>query len=285
MTSYIPMVCCTEQKTELQEHFPRLKDVLELREDTNGAFTWFLDKMLQNVARKRHWIKARAKGSVPHNVAVSDEAYALWILENNWSFWTNAYNSPNIKNYIKESLKNKTDSPECTRNEKKMTSKFCGVTDKGITRFNELHASVTNNRNRNEAHQFKLDYKTGKSQEKELANESAIKMKQLLDEKNNPAPKIVIAANDFLIPKKKASEIKRTSGAKNHYKTQRSYPNYLNDSVRNEREDSHMEKNGGYSDDEEDYEERDGSEQGSGSDEDSFDNNPAYLKFRKSAQV
>lgn len=73
------------------DDFPALKDIMDMRKDTNGAYSkFFCLHMLRPVVTEKAWkaISHRQKLSHKDFVTVTDESFALVILENNWTLWT-----------------------------------------------------------------------------------------------------------------------------------------------------------------------------------------------------
>jgi DNA polymerase III gamma/tau subunit len=185
------LVGCKEQKGK--KKLPRLSDVLRLREDVNGAYTWFVEKILECVAGKRDWKKVRGQGMLSPNVSVSDEAYAVFLLENNWEFWKAMHDSPDQKEF----MKNTSMAPLYTRGDTHCTVKFQGVPVAGLKRFNELYDEVKEDRKKPNAFEFENNYRLKKQEEMEKEKMEKDGKKESKKETKEKLEEIVVPKHDL----------------------------------------------------------------------------------------
>jgi hypothetical protein len=119
---------------------PSLQEILKMRQDPEGnakaneAYVFFVDNILGCVVgRQKTWTTStKCFRTISSEVTVSDEAFALLVLFNNWAVV----------------FDNKKTAPIYTRKEAGMTNKRnSGWSAAGITKFNELVEMVKSNRN------------------------------------------------------------------------------------------------------------------------------------------
>ena len=74
---------------------PKLEQIMELRDysEKTGeyAFFYFADKFLDGVAGRKAYKKNKTWALISDTVTISDEAFALLVLENNWDKWQKQY--------------------------------------------------------------------------------------------------------------------------------------------------------------------------------------------------
>ena len=99
---------------------------------------------------KKKWPRAKISAWVSKNATLSDEAYALFLLENNWDYWLEQYAIKERNGDLKEGVK----TPLYTRGKEHSTKKFAGVSQEGVIRFNDLFRAVKEDRNGHEANMF-----------------------------------------------------------------------------------------------------------------------------------
>ena len=128
-----------------RQTLPKLDDILSLRpsiiekegEMKDNGYVWYLDNILQLVAGKRKWKRDKHNQLVTEAVSISDEAFGMIVLENNWSRWSNmALN----KNTSVSSVSSKfTTKGKCNEN-------FKGWSYDGQMRFIELAKQIKKDR-------------------------------------------------------------------------------------------------------------------------------------------
>jgi len=68
-----------------------LDDILEGRRNCNRGFEFFYDRIIQGVTGKKAWKKYQWKEALKPmgdmDISVTDEAFALWVLVNNFEKW------------------------------------------------------------------------------------------------------------------------------------------------------------------------------------------------------
>ena len=70
--------------------FPTLEDILHLRQNINGAYTFYCKHFLRPIVSDKVW-KCKSYVVVLSDetfVTATDESLGLLILENNWDFWS-----------------------------------------------------------------------------------------------------------------------------------------------------------------------------------------------------
>jgi hypothetical protein len=122
--------------TETPE-LPLLENILKMREDKEGAYTFFADHLIECVAGKRRWKNQKREHLMTIVASPTDEAFALLILENSIKRWID------MAKHGTESI----EKPKYTRGKAAGGSrKYEGWTDEGKQRFNELIDAVTADR-------------------------------------------------------------------------------------------------------------------------------------------
>jgi len=116
---------------------PTLEDILKLRKSphnsNNTTFTFIVEHLAGAVVGQRKWKTARCYVPLSASMSVSDEAFMLLLLENQYDMW-------------KESETTRVGRGRYT--DKAPNKKFCGWSNEGIRRFNELNTQVMENRNK-----------------------------------------------------------------------------------------------------------------------------------------
>jgi hypothetical protein len=116
---------------------PLLENILKMREDKEGAYTFFADHLIECVAGKMRWKNQKREQLMSEVATPTDEAFALLILENSIMRWLD----------IAENGTESLVKPVYTRGKAAGGSrKYEGWTDAGKTRFNELIDDVTADR-------------------------------------------------------------------------------------------------------------------------------------------
>jgi hypothetical protein len=116
---------------------PPLEDILKLRQsprnNNNTTFTFFVEYMAGAVIGQRKWKTTRCYARLSKHMTVSDEAFMLLVLENQYELWINSDSNKVGRGKYTEHGPNR---------------KFCGWTNEGMRRFNELLEDVRGNRNK-----------------------------------------------------------------------------------------------------------------------------------------
>ena len=129
----------TEQGKEVPvaRILPSMADILKLRQapraSNNTAFTFIVEHLAGAVIGQRKWKTARCYVPLSNAMSVSDEAFMLLVLENQYELWMDAESTRVGRGRYTENVPNK---------------KYCGWSNEGMRRFNILLAEVRNNRNK-----------------------------------------------------------------------------------------------------------------------------------------
>ncbi len=142
---------------------PNKDDLFDgMRENRNGAYTWFCDKVLGDIVGKKKWPQMKHQSMVSVHASVSDEAYALFLLDNNWDFWMEQHEIKKNNGNPKEGKK----KPKFTKGDNHSTKKFGGVNKEGVMRFNDLNQKVKVDRKRRIAFGFEQGFMLAKKEER-----------------------------------------------------------------------------------------------------------------------
>jgi len=129
-----------DNNQELPVHMklPELTEILKLRQmprrgngTNNRAFTFVVEHLAGAVIGHRRWKLNRCYTPLSEAMTVSDEAFMLLVLENNYELWKDAASNRVGRGKYTENARNR---------------KFCGWSDEGIKRFNKLIEEVRVNR-------------------------------------------------------------------------------------------------------------------------------------------
>lgn len=116
---------------------PTLEEILKLRQSprnsNNTPFTFVVEHLAGAVIGQQKWKMGRCYTPMTKSMSVSDEAFMLLLLENQYEMWKEAKTSRVGRGIYTENSRNK---------------KFCGWSNDGIRRFNELIKEVRENRNK-----------------------------------------------------------------------------------------------------------------------------------------
>jgi hypothetical protein len=127
------------QRKEIPIHMqlPMLDEILKLRQlprnSNNRAFTFIVEHLAGAVIGQRKWKTGRCYTTLSKSMSVSDEAFMLLLLENQYEMWKDSETTRVGRGKYTENAPNK---------------KFCGWSKDGIRRFNQLHVQVRDNRNK-----------------------------------------------------------------------------------------------------------------------------------------
>jgi hypothetical protein len=116
---------------------PTLQEILKIRQaprsNNNTTFTFIVEHLAGAVIGQRKWKTTRCYAPLTKHMSVSDEAFMLLVLENQYELWMNSETTKVGRGKYTENGPNK---------------KFCGWTNEGMRRFNELIEEVRTNRNK-----------------------------------------------------------------------------------------------------------------------------------------
>ena len=127
---------------ENNQSIPTLDEILELRQPptwnptdnrqlaNNKAFVFMVDFIFGSVIGKRQWKRNKLIMPVSKQLTVSDEAFVLLVLENNWEILNN----------------DDFAEPRYTSRKKTSNKRNDGWSNDGILRYNELQEQIKLNR-------------------------------------------------------------------------------------------------------------------------------------------
>ena len=152
----IPLYARFHIHTELLEKktLPTLEEIM-LKRDKEETFFVFADTFLSRVVGVAYWRKHCAKMTIRDMATISDEAFALLLLENYWESWS----TKNVEEY-----KTEVAFDESTNQKKKRkatwgkytsgawgSKRFGGWSKDGLQRFNQLYTEVQKDREKSNA--------------------------------------------------------------------------------------------------------------------------------------
>jgi hypothetical protein len=115
--------------------FPPLVDILQMRENKEDSYRIFCDHVLSQVVGKNDWKTRAGKETISSIATVSDEAFSILLLENNYQVWKeDALGACGEGQGVKASSKYTVNGAG--------TRKYQGWTPEGLKRFNTLAAMV-----------------------------------------------------------------------------------------------------------------------------------------------
>jgi hypothetical protein len=110
------------------------ENVMLMRDDAEGAYGLFCEHVLSHVVGRDVWKRLSPTHTVSQIATVSDEAFALLLLENSWEMWVAVATEQRDVPSPKYSMRGPG------------TKKYQGWTEEGIARFNELFDEVEEDR-------------------------------------------------------------------------------------------------------------------------------------------
>ena len=145
------MFCCAP----IDHYFNiELKDILQLRSNPNKAYTFFYDCVLRCVVGKTEWKRMiKLQKPIKDTVSVSDEAYALLLLENGWEKW-----SAIVRDNITCAKQLRAMKSVYTRVEREGNTVFDGWSYTGLQQYNNYCYKIIKDRQTHES--FDQDYIT-----------------------------------------------------------------------------------------------------------------------------
>jgi hypothetical protein len=110
----------------------------EAPESIQNAFLWMAENIMQDVAGRKNWnCQVKSKGLMRNCVTVSDEAFAILLLDNNMEKW-------------REQVEEKEDQENQNGGGKTVTTKYTASgrmwSRKGMSRFVEIYNVVSEGR-------------------------------------------------------------------------------------------------------------------------------------------
>jgi hypothetical protein len=97
---------------------------MKLRQEKHGAYTFFAEHIINCVAVKKDWKQQQFESSMRDSSTVTDEAFAILLLENSRDKWEAMARSKNGKS---------TEPTKYTRTEREGgTRKYNGWSDEGL---------------------------------------------------------------------------------------------------------------------------------------------------------
>ena len=122
----------------IHQELPTMEDILKLRrsprnKNTNTTFNFVVEYLAGPVLGQRKWKTERCYKPLSEVMTVSDEAFMLLLLENQYDMWKDAETTRVGRGKYTDNVKNK---------------KFCGWSNDGIRRFNQLFEDVKANRDK-----------------------------------------------------------------------------------------------------------------------------------------
>jgi len=118
--------------------------------------TTFYNHFLPCVVGKCKWKKLVILKKIPLFATVTDEAFALLVLENNWGVWLHEDAREYFMKNKKELNKKEKGNNGLYTGHAKGATRFGGWSVEGVQRFNELCKIVRNDRDANEL--FDIEY-------------------------------------------------------------------------------------------------------------------------------
>ena len=168
---------------------PALQDVLQLRENTNEAYVVFCEKILSQVVGKAIWKEKSDTMKMSKVATVSDEAFALLILENSYELWDDLAQHDGEAGY-KSQLKTLY-----TKNGAG-TKKYQGWAPEGITRFRALVEEVKKDRATPNGKMFEREQRNQKAAKKGSKKNRQKEEEIVNQELENYYEELGIPAND-----------------------------------------------------------------------------------------
>jgi hypothetical protein len=114
--------------------FPPLDSILEMRENKEDSYQIFCDHVLSQVVGKNDWKTRAGKEMISSIATVSDEAFAILLVENNYQVWEDDALGTCGEGGVKASSRYTVNGAG--------TKKYQGWTREGLKRFNTLAAMV-----------------------------------------------------------------------------------------------------------------------------------------------
>ena len=133
-----------------------LQQVLQMRAKNNFIYYDFISYFVSAVIGRMDYRKKSCSMLLSNYATVSDEAFALLSLENNFETWMDMGHTGNTKNSTVPCKYTNGGKSEC-KNARSQHNK--GWSDEGLCRFNDLFDLVEKNREAPHAKQFEEDFR------------------------------------------------------------------------------------------------------------------------------
>ena len=141
---------------------PKLEEILCLRRDPK-VFYVFCDNFLSWVCGRNLWKKRWTVETVSQIATVSDEAFALLLLENSWKKWT-AEGRNEEDGEDENSVDTEGNQTRWTKNGRSAVM-YKGWSREGIERFNELYSIVMEDRKTERGKKVEAEYRDARNEE------------------------------------------------------------------------------------------------------------------------
>ena len=138
--------------------------MFNLRKDDTGIYKKFVDYLLSAVVGKHVCESCKHKALVSTYTTISDEAFALIVVENNWERWVDMHEQNNFKS---SNIMPKFTNAGKTQYSSNGSSnqKYKGWSAAGLKQFNEIFLMVKQNRNMKHALKWEEAFKLKKEQD------------------------------------------------------------------------------------------------------------------------
>jgi hypothetical protein len=126
-----------KQYAEEKKKFPRLSDILEMSQK-ESTYALFCAQFLRPIVGTTKWKNNFLRKRFRVYVTISDEAFALLTLENNYNRWIDMWKTGNLKTSDVEAKWTNAGQSQANGQSKR----FNGWKQDGYTRYNELYDLV-----------------------------------------------------------------------------------------------------------------------------------------------
>jgi superfamily I DNA/RNA helicase len=196
------------------DKMPKLEEVLKMGQGETDAYTVFCDNILSQVVGRNVWKRDSPKTDVSELATVSDEAFAILLLENSYDLWSQMARQ-------KEAEKAKKEFTEQAKIAKYTLNgagikKNKGWRKEGLERFNQIVKDVLKDRETGGREGFEEEYREGKKQMEEEKNGKKKKKKSSEQEKEVEFEVYM----DIHQPKKKKKDSEATNAESEYSKVE-----------------------------------------------------------------
>ena len=157
---FSPSICNEAMMMDDRFSGVELKDIMDLRKDTKGAYTRFCEDILPgaNTHRKRDWLMRTASVKVSTVSNTVEEAWALLELSNNWLVWLEIANWKKENPDKQEKEMGKTTNQPKWTNDAKQNDTVEGWRKEGHSEFLRLHNLVREDRASDHGERFEAEF-------------------------------------------------------------------------------------------------------------------------------
>jgi hypothetical protein len=155
---------------------PELSDILMMRQD-GETYAVFCENLLSQVVGRNEWKTRGGSALISEIATVSDEAFAILLLENNYDVWTKEVLGPTTGSDTVVTSKYTLNGAGTKKNQ--------GWTNEGLNRYNKLAALVSADRSRDSNKTWEKTIKKMKSDAEDEKKGNKGKRKSA-DEENGP---------------------------------------------------------------------------------------------------